>query len=178
VPAPPGTPPAPADPALPADLGDAGKKAIQAERDARRQAEKERNDYAARLKEIEDRDKTEAQKAADRAEAAEKALAEMTTRALRLQIGAEVGIPADMYEFLTGSDEASLREQAQKLADRLGAATAPPAPGKPKPDPSQGARPDGAAPPQLTRADLVGMSPEEITKAKSEGRLNDLLGIK
>lgn len=31
---------------------------------------------------------------------------------------------------------------------------------------------------QLTRSDLAGMSPEAIVQAKSEGRLNDLLGIR
>lgn len=40
-----------------------------------------------------------------------------------------------------------------------------------------GARKD-SAPAQLTRADLGRMSPDEIVKAKAEGRLNDLLGIK
>ena len=43
--------------------------------------------------------------------------------------------------------------------------------------------PDGgtrkaARPGQLTRDDLKRMSPQEITKAKAEGRLNDLLGTK
>jgi len=36
----------------------------------------------------------------------------------------------------------------------------------------------GSKPAQLTRDDLKGMSPEAIVKAKAEGRLNDLLGIK
>lgn len=40
----------------------------------------------------------------------------------------------------------------------------------------QGAR--GAAPGQITRDELKSMSSEEIVKAQSEGRLNDLLGIK
>ena len=37
---------------------------------------------------------------------------------------------------------------------------------------------DAAAAAKLTRADLGRMSPDEIVKAKAEGRLNDLLGIK
>lgn len=41
-----------------------------------------------------------------------------------------------------------------------------------------GARNDATQPSQLTRADLDGMSPEAIVKAKADGRLNDLLGIK
>lgn len=46
------------DPTPPADLGDAGKKALDAERAARREAER-------KLKEYEDRDKTELQKLQD-----------------------------------------------------------------------------------------------------------------
>lgn len=30
--------------------------------------------------------------------------------------------------------------------------------------------------PQLTRADLAGMSPEEINEARHEGKLNELMG--
>ncbi len=40
-----------------------------------------------------------------------------------------------------------------------------------------GARTDATKPSQLTRADLAGMGPEAIVKAKAEGRLNDVLGI-
>lgn len=162
-------PPAPAD-----DLGDAGKKAIAAERAARKAAEKQAADLAAQVKAFEDASKTEAEKAAARAEAAEKALAEVTAKAARLQVAAEVGVPADLVEFLTGGDEESLRAQAEKL---MAATAASKAPRVPQPDPSQGAKPGGSAS-QLTRADLAGMSPEAITTAKAEGRLNDLLGIK
>ena len=156
------------------DLGDAGKKALAAERAAKRAAEKQVAELAAKVKEFEDASKSEAEKAAARAEAAEKALAEMTAKALRLQVVTEVGVPADLAEFLTGSDEESLRAQAEKL---MAATAASKAPRAPQPDPSQGAKPNGAAS-QLTRADLAGMSPEAITTAKAEGRLNDLLGIK
>lgn len=140
---------------------------LLAERDARRKAE-------ARVREFEDINKTEAEKAAARAEAAEKALEEMTAKAARLEVVTELGVPSDLAEFLTGSDPESLRAQAEKL---MAATAAAKAPRTPQPDPSQGAKPGGSAS-QLTRADLAGMSPEAITTAKAEGRLNDLLGIK
>ncbi len=162
-------PPAPAD-----DLGDAGKKAIAAERAARRAAEKANAEMAARIKEFEDASKSEAEKAAARAEAAEKALAEVTAKALRLEVAAEVGVPADLVEFLTGGDEESLRAQADKL---MAATAASKAPRAPQPDTSQGAKP-GSSVSQLTRADLAGMSHDAINTARAEGRLNDLLGIK
>jgi len=169
---PPETPPAPeAD-----DLGDAGKKALAAERTAKRAAEKRAAELEAKVKEFEDASKTEAEKAAARAEAAEKALAEVTARAARLQVAAEVGVPADLVEFLTGGDEESLRAQAEKL---MAATAANKAPRAPQPDPSQGAKPGGSTgPTQLARADLARMSPEAIVAAKAEGRLNDVLGIK
>ena len=162
-------PPAPAD-----DLGEAGKKALAAERAAKRAAEKRAADLEAKVKEFEDASKSEAEKAAARAEAAEKALAEVTAKALRLEVAAEVGVPADLVEFLTGGDTESLRAQAEKL---MAATAASKAPRAPQPDPSQGAKPGGSVS-QLTRADLAGMSHEAINAARAEGRLNDLLGIK
>lgn len=41
-----------------------------------------------------------------------------------------------------------------------------------------GARNDGTRPTQLSKADLDRLSPEEIVKARKEGRCDDLLGIK
>jgi hypothetical protein len=157
------------------DLGDAGKKALAAERAAKRAAEKRAAEAEARVKEFEDASKSEAEKAAARAEAAEKALAEMTAKALRLQVATEVGIPAELHEFLTGSDEESLRAQATKLAEIAATANGPRAP---KPDPTQGAKPSSAGVSQLTQADAERMTPAEIVAAKAAGRFNDLLGIK
>lgn len=141
---------------------------LLAERDARRKAE-------AKVKEFEEANQSEAEKVAARAEAAEKALAEMTAKAARLEVVTELGVPSDLAEFLTGSDPESLRAQAEKL---MAATAANKAPRAPQPDPSQGAKPGGSTAPQLTRADLAGMSAEAITAAKAEGRLNDVLGIK
>jgi hypothetical protein len=58
----------------PTDLGDAGKKALQQERDARRDAER-------RLKEFEDRDKSELQKLQEQVQEREAQLAELPVRA-------------------------------------------------------------------------------------------------
>lgn len=44
------------------DLGDAGKRALQAERDARKAAEKQAKDLADRLQAIEDKDKSEVER--------------------------------------------------------------------------------------------------------------------
>ena len=78
--------------------------------------------------------------------------------------------PAD-----TAAVEAAIKS-AVEANPRLGAAPAGPTP--PAPNPAQGAGANGsAAVTQLTRADLAGMSPEAIEKARVEGRLNTALGI-
>jgi hypothetical protein len=63
---------------------------------------------------------------------------------------------------------------------RLGAAPAGPAtPQPPAPNPAQGAGGNGTAGvAQLTREQLTGMSPEAIEKARVDGQLNTILGIK
>jgi hypothetical protein len=63
---------------------------------------------------------------------------------------------------------------------RLGAAPAGPVtPQAPAPNPAQGAGGNGTAGvAQLTREQLTGMSPEDIEKARLDGRLNTLLGVK
>jgi hypothetical protein len=50
-------------------------------------------------------------------------------------------------------------------------------PGKATGDGDGGPR-GGSKPGQLSRDDIKSMSPQEITKAKADGRLNDLMGVK
>lgn len=151
-------------------LGDGGKKALDAERRSRRAAEKQLNELASKIREYEDRDKSEAERLAARlAEAEQEALA-ARSEALRLRVAADVGVSAELLEFITGTDEDTVRAQAEKLM----AATAAKPASVPKPDPTQGAKP-GGTPGQLTRADMAGMKPEEINKALLEGRFADLL---
>jgi hypothetical protein len=78
-------------------------------------------DAVARLAEIEEAQKSEAQKAADRVAAAEAKAAASQSEALRLRIAAKFGIgDEDADLFLTGSDEETLKKQAERLADRAG----------------------------------------------------------
>lgn len=88
-------------------LGDAGKKALDAERAARKAAEDEQKKLAAKLKEIEDRDKTEAQKAADRLAEAEKKAEEVEARATRAEIAATTSVPVSI---LAGPKSASAED--------------------------------------------------------------------
>lgn len=156
------------------DLGDGGKKALEAERRARRQAEKAASEYAAKVKAYEDAQKSETERLTEQLEQYKATAAKAEAETLRLRVAAESGLPADLHEFLVGSDEDELRAKAQKLMAATAAATAPRAPA---PDPTQGAKP-GQGTAQLTRADLAGQSLEWIEAQRAAGRLNDLLGIR
>ena len=121
------------------ELGDGGKKALQAEREARKVAEKANAELAARLKEFEDSKLSELERA--KKEAAENAaeLARLRTENTRSKVAIDKGVPADLVEFLTGDTEGDIAAKADLLLARLNT------PGTPKPDPSQGAKGEGAA---------------------------------
>jgi broad specificity phosphatase PhoE len=121
------------------ELGDGGKKALQAERDARKQAEKTNAELAARLKEFEDSKLSDLERA--QKEAAENAaeLARLRTENVRSKVAIDKGVTADLIEFLTGDTEGDIAAKADLLLARLNT------PGTPKPDPSQGAKGEGAA---------------------------------
>ena len=99
------------------DLGDAGKKALDAERREKRAAEKRAADLEARLKEFEDRDKTETTRAIERAEAAEKAAAAAEARALRLEVASEKGLTPAQAKRLVGETREELEADANELLE-------------------------------------------------------------
>ncbi len=152
-------------------LGDGGKKALDAERSARRAAEKAATEALAKVKQFEDRDKTEQERLTEQLAALKSEATEAKAEALRLRVAAETGLPADLHEFLAGDDEVQLRAKAQKLMAATAAATDS---RRPAPDPTQGAKP-GAGDGQLTKADLARMTPQEIVAAQDSGRLADLM---
>lgn len=169
------TPDEGAAPAAPPEpLGEGGKRALDAERAARKAAEKAAADLAARVQAFEDAQKSDAERVAERLAAAEAAAADARAEAARLRIAAEVGLPADLHEFLVGNDEDTLRAKAQKLAAMATPAVKP----APAPDQAQGAKPGGSGPAQLTRVDLARMTPAQIESARVEGRLADVLAGK
>ena len=164
----PATPPEPADPA-PADpgtppqggdggdppLGPAGEKALEEWKKRAKEAEKQAKDQAARLKEYEDRDKTDAERQAD----ALKAATERAEQATRLAVSAKVEAlaagrfqdPLDAVEALrSGSyvtedgavdSEAITAALDDLLTRKPHWAAGEPGPRTPRPDPAQGARP-------------------------------------
>ena len=166
----PATPPAPpapaAEPGTPpeggdgdAPLGPAGEKALAEWKRRAKEAEQQAKDHAARIKEYEDRDKTDAEKQAD----ALKAATERAEQATRLAVSAKVEAlaagrfqdPLDAVEALRSGSYVT--QEGAVDADAITAAlddlltrkphwaATEPGPRTPRPDPAQGARP-GTAP--------------------------------
>lgn len=129
-------------PTPPTELGDPGKKALADERAARKAAEKASADLAAKLKALEDRDKSEADRLTERAAQAEERATKAELAALKSDVAAEKGLTPLQARRLVGTT----REELETDADELLVTFAPAAPPKaPRPDPSQGAKGSTAA---------------------------------
>jgi hypothetical protein len=123
----------PADPKLDNDpLGDAGKKALAAERDARKAAEKELARYRKAEADQAEADKSEAEKRA----AAEQRAADAELRATRLEVAHEKGLTPAQAKRLVGATREELEADADEILRDF--PVTPAAPKVPKPDPSQG----------------------------------------
>lgn len=181
-------------------LGDAGKKALQAERDARKAAEKKAKSAEAELAKLREAQMSEHEKAVEAAR--REGATETETRFQRRLFAAEAKVAAagkladptlladpDVAKNLLGLDDIPMdgenidSEAISKAIDQLvekrpflkaagqGDATWP------SNGSEAGPRGDGAKS-QLSRGDLKNMSPEEISKARAEGRLANLLAGK
>jgi hypothetical protein len=159
----------PAKPAEPAEVK-ADTTDWKAEARKHEARAKENAGAAKRLAEIEEANKTEAQRLADRADAAEKRAADLEIKALRSQVALDNNLPANLVDRLRGETAEELADDAKNLLSLLKRSV---------PDVDQGVKGGGGgAPGQLTTADLKGMSPAQIVKAQADGRCDDLLGVK
>lgn len=175
-------------------LGDAGKKALDSMKGKWREERDQRRALEARIAELEapkgdSTDQPDAEQI--KAQATREAISKANSRILKSEIKAaaagKFADPADALAFIDSSkfevdengdvDAEEISDAIEELLTRKPhlAATARPR--------FQGSGDGGAArkaagPKQLTRSDLKGMSPEQIVKAKADGRLNDVLGIK
>lgn len=123
----------------PDDLGEGGTKALAAERAARRKAEKDAKDLAARLQALEDKDKSELDKLRDENTQLKKDVTEATAQSLRLEVAAEKGVKA---RWLSGSTREELEAAADEyLEDHPPATGGAPVPGKPTADLKGGSDP-------------------------------------
>lgn len=127
------------DPETP-DLGDAGKRAIAAEREARSKAEKLANEYKSKLDKIEQDGLSELEKANKRAADAESKLTATEKRIARLTVIADKQIPADYHDLIHGDTEEELVASAEKVAALVEKAPRGPV------IPGQGTQPDKASP--------------------------------
>lgn len=125
----PTTPTAPPD-ATPAeqsgDLGDGGKKALDAERRARRDAEKIAADLDRQLKTLNDRDKSETERAVEARTAAEADRDAARAEAARLRIGLKHGLSLDDMDLLGSGTDDQIEERAARVAELRVAASASP----------------------------------------------------
>ncbi|MFI2664872.1 hypothetical protein [Micromonospora carbonacea] len=103
-------------------------------------ANKEAETLRLKLKEYEDRDKTEAEKAAERLTAAEQRAEQAELRALRLEVAGEKGLTPAQAKRLVGATREELEADADDILATFPAGSAAPERRIPRPDPSQGAR--------------------------------------
>lgn len=106
------------------ELGENGKKALDAERRNAKAAIRERDALVAKLAELEDRDKSELERAIARADAAEKRSADSDARALRLEVASEQGLTPVQAKRLVGTTRDELEADAKELRETF----PPPAP--------------------------------------------------
>lgn len=136
--------PTPADVAEAAQgdaLGEAGKRALDAERAARKETEKRLNEALARVEQFEDSQRTEDEKRQHELETLraqvtdEQKRREAVERDLLVRsVAAEYGIPDELAGRLSGDDRESLAEDAKTLQKLI----APSGPRKPAPVPEAG----------------------------------------
>ena len=97
------------------ELGDAGKKAIQAEREARKVADKELAEARAKIKEFEDRDKSETQKLQEERDALKAENSRLAIENLRRDVAIAKGITPEAASRLVGTTREELEADADVL---------------------------------------------------------------
>lgn len=116
-----------------AGLSDSGKAALDREREARRDAERNLAQLRDRVNELEDAGKTEVERAANQVKRATEDLARANAKVselegelsrrdldtLKAQVAAEHGLPASVAKRLQGKDKRELTADAKSLADEL-----------------------------------------------------------
>jgi colicin import membrane protein len=132
----PETPAAPSGPegaAAPLDgdgkpLGPNGEKALAAERDARKAAEKRAADAEAKVAEAEKAKLTEQERATVERDEARKEAAEARAELARIRVGSKYGLsPDDVADLSTAGSPEDFDARAKRLAERLKVTGATPA---------------------------------------------------
>lgn len=112
-------------------LGENGLKALKSERFRAEQAQKRAKAAEARLKEIEDAEKTELQRAQERIAELEKTTqayeAEKTRAQMRASVLASKNVPSEWADFVTGDSEDEMNKAADRILANLSSADQGPA---------------------------------------------------
>lgn len=101
-------------------LGDAGKRALDAERKARANAEKALRDAEARLKAVDDADKSEVEKLTAQVAELSKTAEAATARADRFEVAAAKGLSLAQARRLVGTTKEELEQDAAEMRAELG----------------------------------------------------------
>jgi len=146
-------------------LGESGKRALERERAARKEAEakvKELEPLAAKAKELEDANKSDIDKANEKVAVAEKRAQDAELNAWRLEVATEKGLNASQAKRLVGTTKDELLADADASIEdgtfvvNKGGAMPPPSK-RPKPDLRTGSDPDGDDEPEAK--DLIDAIP-------------------
>lgn len=159
-------------------LGDGGKRALEAERKARRDAERKATDLEARLAAIEDKDKSEVERLTSQVATLTKDRDAAVVNAARLKVALDRGLTATQAKRLVGSTEEELSADADELLADLGvnrktegdtAAVDPPTADTPtdQPDPKQS--PASKPRVDLTPGNGVEETPDDVTDVAAIG---------
>lgn len=105
--------------------GDQGKPEVPPEvRRALAKANREAESLRLKLREFEDRDKTELQKLTEAHQSAARDAAEARAEAMRYRVAVAKGVPAELAERLRGQTAEELEADADKLLSLLGSSLA------------------------------------------------------
>ena len=99
------------------ELGPEGEKALAAFKQRAREAEKQAKSLAAKVREFEDRDKSDQQRLEERATNAEDRAAMAEAKVLRLEIALDKNLPWALAQRLQGSDKEQLEKDAEQLLE-------------------------------------------------------------
>lgn len=101
-----------------ADDPDAVRKALQREREAAKEAKRRADEFAAKVAEFEDRDKTETQKLSERAQSAEERATQAEMKALRFEVAVKKGLTGERAA-LANRLQGNTKEELEADADQL-----------------------------------------------------------
>lgn len=136
----------------PAPVDDPGKRAIDAMKAQWHSAKAEAAGLAQKLQEIEDRDKSELQRAQEAAQRATSELAGLQRVSMQQQVALEKGLPASIVAGLQGATVEEMQAHADALLAWRGAQPAA-TPAQPRPDMGQGVMTPGTLTPDVEYAE-------------------------